>query len=525
MYDQTIILLKKTPNLSGTIDYLLKAPDIEKWVESGITLHDGKSSCEFCKGNLDEQRLLELKAHFSKDLIKHKENIQNLLSEVQSAKLNVDERVELALYAQFRDRFKSSENDLINKVSKFNIQIQSVMDDLSKKLKTPFESMTPRSIDHSIDEEIVQLVNVINKIYNEHNTVSKNFIEEKEKSILRLKFHFAEEFVTKENLIQYESNQLKFDRKIQKYHLFLEKIQKEILRLKAVISQAQLGREKINKKIESLLGEESVQISITKVDDQDHFQLIRRDGKIAKNLSEGEKTAVAFSFFLTKLDELKNPKEAVVYIDDPMSSLDSNHIFQLAALIGKAFFFFEDGKWKCHFKQVFFSTHNFEFFSLLRDMKPETKNHTKLYLVKKITASESIFIDMPDSMSKYTSEYHFLFDVLYEFYMYPNKTDYKMLMQIPNIVRRFVELYTLTRYPKNKDSTVDQRFEKIFNDIEKTKRILKVLHYFSHANSIERIARNNDLTSDIEGAVKDLIDLIDKHDPLHMQALRESITQ
>ena len=128
-------------------------------------------------------------------------------------------------------------------------------------------------------------------------------------------------------------------------------------------------------------------------------------------------------------------------------------------------------------------------------------------------------------MSKYTSEYHFLFDVLYEFYMYPNKTDYKMLMQIPNIVRRFVELYTLTRYPKNKDSTVDQRFEKIFNDIEKTKRILKVLHYFSHANSIERIARNNDLTSDIEGAVKDLIDLIDKHDPLHMQALRESITQ
>ena len=49
---------------------------------------------------------------------------------------------------------------------------------------------------------------------------------------------------------------------------------------------------------------------------------------------------------------------------------------------------------------------------------------------------------------------------------------------------------------------------------------MKVLHYFSHANNIERIAANSDLMCDIEAAVQDLIALLDANDPLHLEALR-----
>lgn len=90
-----------------------------------------------------------------------------------------------------------------------------------------------------------------------------------------------------------------------------------------------------------MLGSEAIQIKVTKdTAGQERFQLVRKNGAVAKNLSDGERTAIAFSYFLTKLKELTHDdfKEAIVYIDDPISSLDSNHIFQITAAINEMFF-------------------------------------------------------------------------------------------------------------------------------------------------------------------------------------------
>jgi len=304
-------------------------------------------------------------------------------------------------------------------------------------------------------------------------------------------------------------------------------IKAEILKLKAIISQAQRGREDINQRLEFLLGSQSVQINVIQVGDLERFQLIRRDGRPANHLSEGEKTAIAFVFFLTKLKELKPNqfKEAIVYIDDPISSLDSNHIFQVSATIKETFFHKDpvSNSWTTQCKQVFFSTHNFEFFSLLRELQPKSISTSRHFLIKRINPKESRLTNMPDSLSKYSSEYHFLFNVINEFHTNPDKVDHTVLMLLPNAIRRFVELYTFSKYPGNIDSTVDQRADRIFGP-EKSKRILKVLHYFSHANNIERLAENSELIFDIEAAVNDLFDTLKTNDPLHMEALEASIT-
>ena len=39
----------------------------------------------------------------------------------------------------------------------------------------------------------------------------------------------------------------------------------------------------------------------------------------------------------------------------------------------------------------------------------------------------------------------------------------------------------------------------------------------------ERIAENNDLICDIEGAVNDLMELLEEKDPLHMEALKAAV--
>ncbi len=304
---------------------------------------------------------------------------------------------------------------------------------------------------------------------------------------------------------------------------FKSLIKDEIKVQKAIISLAQKGREVINDCIEGLLGSDSIQIAVVKEEDEERFQLVR-GVEPALHLSEGEKTAIAFAYFLTKLQELKELSDAIIYIDDPISSLDSNHIFQMAAII-KATFFYQDepgkSEWLTRCKQIFVSTHNFEFFSLLREL-PMSKKNTSYYMVKRLTSTASTFNNLPDSILKYSSEYHYLFSVLYDFHNAPDKTNLEVLLSLPNAIRRFVELYTYSRCPDYVDVSVDRRAERIFG-AKVSKRILKVLHTFSHSNNIERIATNSDLISDIENAVNDLISELEK-DEMHYNALKESVT-
>ena len=48
---------------------------------------------------------------------------------------------------------------------------------------------------------------------------------------------------------------------------------------------------------------------------------------------------------------------------------------------------------------------------------------------------------------------------------------------------------------------------------------MKILHYFSHANSIDRLAGNSELIFDLEHAICDLFSAIETDDPLHWKAL------
>ena len=136
-------------------------------------------------------------------------------------------------------------------------------------------------------------------------------------------------------------------------------------------------------------------------------------------------------------------------------------------------------------------------------------------------SDEAIIEMLPDAILKYTSEYQYLFKEIYDFYKSDDKSNYSVLMNLPNVVRRFVELYTYSRLPGNRASTVDARANILWGS-ERSKRILKVFHYFSHSNNIERMSKYSDLICDIEHAVNDLMTEL-KKDKLHYTELEKSI--
>ena len=67
------------------------------------------------------------------------------------------------------------------------------------------------------------------------------------------------------------------------------------------------------------------------------YKVVRDDGRIADNLSEGEKNFIAFLYFYYQVQGLQSPNDSkrskIVVIDDPVSSMDSNSLFIVSTLL------------------------------------------------------------------------------------------------------------------------------------------------------------------------------------------------
>lgn len=517
-------LLSKVPDMAHTLEHLAQHPIIEGWIGTGLSLHEGKDACEFCGGALDQTRLASFAAHFSKDLMTHKQSLSNLRSKLAGIELAYSAPKDPEVEPAYRAKLTAAIEPLQAAIKAYNQAIIAAIADVDRKSRAPFTALAKTPTPDGLEKAIGDAVAGLNAVIDANNGAFKNFSTDQANAIGTLKLHFAQAFSVDKKLDGHDRRQTRLANCAKAYDDKATKMAERVQKLKAIISQSQLGREEINKRIHSLLGMNSVHIDVALVEGEERFQLLRANKKPAKHLSEGEKTAIAFSYFLTRLGEIKKLDEAIIYIDDPISSLDSNHIFQVNAIIKEAFFHQEKpgGPWKTRCKQIFLSTHNFEFFSLMRELKPDNNNISRQYLIKRVSHGVSTFSDLPKSLSQYSSEYHFLFGVLDEFHKAPDKKDFRILMMLPNAARRFLELYTYARYPDSRGGTVDQRADRIFGEV-RSKRILKVLHHFSHANNIERLAENNELMCDIEEAVKELMEALQEDDPMHMEGLRAAM--
>ncbi|MBU9415471.1 AAA family ATPase [Burkholderia multivorans] len=516
-----VVELDKIPQLSNTIEHLRDNPEIASWIESGLHLHEGAEACEFCGNPLAEGRMKTFREHFSTDLADFRKSLRILNSQVDACRIRDITLQKSSFYSHLREEVEPIISELKLAIATFNAYVDALSAAVKHKQGAPFEKVACPAAPPDIDKHPSRAADKLNSVILKHNEITANFGKEKINALATLKLHYAAEFAIRENLDRESARITVLRSHLKRYQSFAEDKKTKIAGLKAKIDRAQKGSEEINARLLNLLGSNQVQIDVVKDAGGDRFRLVR-NGAIAKNLSEGEKTAIAFSFFLAKLKELPNFDDAIVFIDDPISSLDSNHVFQVNAIIKD--YFFEKvgaaGEWKTRCKQIFISTHNFEFFSLLKEL-PGNQNKTRYYQVKRISASESSLTNLPVSLAKYSSEYHYLFSIIYSFHNSQDKADLGVLLGIPNAVRRFVELYTYAKIPSAE--SVDFRAEVLFGS-ERSKRILKVLHYFSHGNNIERISKNTDLICDIEGAVADLMAHV-KEDALHFNALEAAFAK
>ncbi|SHF22084.1 Wobble nucleotide-excising tRNase [Thermoanaerobacter uzonensis DSM 18761] len=508
--NRLIHALEKTV-ISQIIDRLKENPRLNNWIKEGLEIHKGKKRCEFCGGPLLEERLEQYEKHFSKEydeFLKELNMLKNQIDNYRNQVLYLKLPSEDQFYPHLEDKYLEVKNKLATVLKDYTNSLDEIINLINKKINNPFEKI--RNIP-DLNIQIVQVNNIINKVnklISEHNSISEMYKEEQEKAFKELERHYASEFVQNYNYFEQEEKIDQLKAKIIEIKDQIREKEKEIKGIEAELSDISKAAGRINNYLKSIFGKEHL---IIQPIGREKFQILR-NGEKAKNLSEGEKTAIAFSYFLTRLEDKEtNISNTIVFIDDPISSLDSQHLYNTYALIASKL---ND----CN--QLFISTHNLEFFNLIKDWMKRMREQgekCRFYLVERITKNGeeiSSLKNLPNTLLKYKSEYHFLFYKIKSFNDNLS-TDFDSLYQLPNIVRRFLEAFMGFKYSKG----IDQ-LEYLIDDESQRIMIDKFVNELSHQQSLQRSLIHNDL-SVTKRVIEIVLNAVKTKDPEHYKTLEE----
>ncbi|MBC7361200.1 MAG: AAA family ATPase [Candidatus Aminicenantes bacterium] len=511
---KSILSQKVTPQ--RIIEKLRDNPKLSNWVKEGIDLHRNEKICHFCGNQLPQDLFDRLNKHFSQEfdklmeqIEKEEKEIQSHIEEIKDAKLPDRARLFEDLQLKFENKLNS-----LNSIKNDYIQtLNKLKKELDKKREKPFDSLQMPKLDDNT-QNLENILKEIQQIIDEHNSKVDSFETEKQEAKEKLINHYAAEFIEEKNYFNIGEEIDNFSNKINTLQREVNNLNNEIDKINNQIKAEVIGARRMNKYLKQFFNDDKLRIETT---DDGKYKLYR-DDKIAKNLSTGEKNIITLIYFFTKLEETGfDFNNAVIFIDDPVSSLDSNHIF-------KVYGFISEKLKSCG--QLFITTHNFDFFNLLKDLnRYELGNQGKFYLVKKVKNQSdevSCIENLPKVLLKYKSEYNYLFSILKTFNELNNKQDFELLYLLPNILRRYFEAYLFMKYPDGKK--FKDKAEKFLEDtnINNKQSALKLMDEYSHEENPEHSLKFPDI-QEVENAVKFILEIINKKDKEHYEALCNSL--
>lgn len=510
---------------TNVIDKILDGnSEIYGWVKKGIELNNVNEKCLFCDNTIASDRMKYLNQYFNSQASNLKEKTENLKLVIKQEEINIENISLPSSFNDFNLGFMDEYNVLKRKYDNhfrlYKSHLKQILIKLDNKINKSLYLKIEKIIPFKI-ESLKKAISDINDLIRDNNDFTKGFQHRIEAERTLYKNHLVSSFLKREKYITKEKLNQKAVDEIEKLNTKVEALEKEVQVYESKKVSDEEGASQYTYLIQSFLNRTDIEI---KIDESTKKFLLLRNRENAANLSEGEKTAIAFSHFLVSIKALQIKgtfKDYIIFVDDPISSLDGNHIFQINSLLKDTFFFKDaNGENKIKCKQLFFSSHNFEFFNLLKELPLSKNKESRYFIERNILTNTSTVKPLPEIFDKYASEYHYLFKEIFDFNKLRKPLNSEKLLVIPNILRRFLEMYTLTKYPSI--DPVDRRADKIFTP-EISKRICKPFHYFSHLDNIDRIGKQSEFMSDIPVACKSLISYISKKDKLHYEALVNAV--
>ncbi len=134
---------------------------------------------------------------------------------------------------------------------------------------------------------------------------------------------------------------------------------------------------------------------------QNVYEVVRQDGQVAANLSEGERNFIAFLYFYHLVRGSHNDadisKDKIVVIDDPVSSMDSSVLFIVSTLVRELVevchnnaSYLDNQATGDYIKQIFVLTHNVYFHREITYNQANRYNCVSFFIVNKASNNSSI---------------------------------------------------------------------------------------------------------------------------------------
>ena len=466
---------------SSKIEEFVKDAVLNQWASEGRRIHgDNPTSCKFCGNVIATERWKAIESHFDKESDKLEKDIASLETRIKAARRLIDERERFdssIFYIQFQREVDEIEKRAGKAVRACRTTLSQLSAALENRRKNTLSVMrapvceNPMSVLLSCYEEF-------DRLRTEANGVSGTLRKDQEKAMASLRLATVSEFVHE---IDYpdqveQIRELKADASAaEKAHrTTMQSIaskQRLIAEKKRQLNDEEQGAIRVNNLLNGFFGNRYLSLEAVEKSDDEGIGHIRfevvRNGEKAYHLSEGERSLLAFCYFMAKLEEVETSgAKPIVWIDDPISSLDGNHIFFVYSLIN------EHLHKTVECAQLFISTHSLDFLKYLRrlpgaiqDKNTAERNLKCRYLTIERRDDASILAPMPKYMQEYVTEFNYLFDQIYHCATATEVTDanYRDFYSFGNNARKFLEIYLYYAYPDQ--SSDKDKLNRFFGDL------------------------------------------------------------
>ena len=505
---------------------LITHPNMLAWVAEGHHYHEENQlvSCLHCGNEISEKRRTTLAALFSESWQEQTNALTAAIEWCRRSRSLLRGWIESfpsqsAIQPNLAKDFGEAEKRFRGEAISTGTAIKELQEALEKRQRNPMESqMVPDNVTKLFGADwLARFIDAKNRlltIISEHNSINDQFTQRKDTAANALKAHVL--FAEQASYRQLKRKVAEAENEAQKAQSTEKTLNEKTAELRNKIRKHGIAANELNKLLHEYLGHNSIRLEAK----DEGYQLVRTDGSIAQNLSEGEKTALTFCFFLTQFGaEGRDKKKLVVIIDDPVSSLDSNAQAYAFGLIKK------------HTKrvaQVILLTHNLKLMNMAKraffrgNNFADTVPKGLLFVDCRDDGNgnrESSLVRMPSYLTKYDTEYQYLFSVVFEA-SNNNSKDYLYLL--PNAIRKLLEIFTAFAAP-DKASFADALFSDSANikmlDQAEMNQLERVCQIESHGD-IEAVNSLPALTvEESHRAAKGAMKYIRERDRTHYSAM------
>ena len=539
LIQSTAAILKTIVGGSAKIEELVNNSALNTWVQTGHQLHSDRTTCAFCNNEILEKRREELRKHFDQEtqllqnrISKGIEHLTGLLN-VENFKISFDVNHYYQQYHTNLFQLKIELQTALDKQKSSIEQLKTLLKQKSGKIFTELEMEYPD--DHS--DEIKTVLQKISQIRLECIQLNSELTTKQKEAKNELRLNHVYQFIQNINYTKLKADiDTAFqaieplERELKALNSRKSLIESEIKEEEAKLKSEDEACKRINAILQHDFGHQCLSLEAIETDTINgksfKFEIQRNQNgnKIkAHNLSEGEQSLIAFCYFLAKIqDDLDQNKEPILWIDDPICSLDSNHIYFIYSLL-------ENICLENKYSQIFISTHNLDFLKYLTQLTPMGKTEHKLKRERAFYQIEKTFLGSKIKKMAYhfeqnSSEFIYLFEIIYQCSLANEVSDDNHLYfyNFANNARKFLEIYTYYLFP-NPMLKDRQRLQKFWG--ERLPRIFseRINHDGSHAVTILEGKITLRDFSEINTNARLILTKLNEYNPEQYNSLLESI--